>query len=72
VEDWVAAEQHCKAAELMIRMIGGPQVLLASGFLERIVKWFAFNPEIVQGGPLWKDAWRALESFVADHKPQAS
>ncbi|KAH7128057.1 hypothetical protein B0J13DRAFT_611586 [Dactylonectria estremocensis] len=52
MNDIIAAEQHCNAVEVMVRMEGGFQALQMDKFVRTLVKWFSVNPEAAHRHPV--------------------
>ncbi|KAH7177070.1 hypothetical protein EDB81DRAFT_773956 [Dactylonectria macrodidyma] len=63
MNELVAAEQHCNAVEVMVRMEGGFKALQMDKFVRTLVKWFSVNPEVAQRHH-GKNVWEGLEDLL--------
>ncbi|KAH8901680.1 hypothetical protein GQ53DRAFT_740455 [Thozetella sp. PMI_491] len=65
-EDFMAARHHCKAAEMMVQMKGGPRAIHGERFLRTMVQWVTFDTDVPMETDPRKEIWKVLEGYLEE------
>jgi hypothetical protein len=65
-QDYAVARQHCKAAEMMVQMKGGPRAIPGEQFFRILVQWVTPDSQVSDESDPQNQIWKVLESYLEE------